>query len=1274
MDGSGTLVYSDGLALYGYIPNHYYRHSFDSSSNVVADNYATASITSYNLTLINKDFAIPDSYEIMISLPPGMEFIPNPPTLNLLDGFSLSINISESNGTMFKATRAFKGGVPADTTMEMQILNIHNPYRLATNLQFKATIYGESGENYPYFQTTDLKVTIDKIGDFLDFSVIPDDMRVSVYPLYRISFKLRGNLPKDHYIKLTVPPSIKQCSRITIMLIAQGESCSANPLQATQLFEYPFEHAYGYQSAICTNIAGSVNKFDIRCRNPETTKPTGDFMLTAQINQNDSSSIYYESIGSPVTMARAGTLDLFNFTKMNNWMNCSNTFRFNFQKTDPSNSTEIDQITLTLSASLTINSCPSVTEENGISRSTESEVICSGQVITISKVLQLANIFTFKLDKIRNPSEATRPIVITAETGNSGGYLGEIGNFTSQDSLCEYPCKECTFDVTNNCTACYIENNPIFAEGMSMHLLHISSDHRTCVNSCPAHTCIIDGSPNECHECDTNCAHCQGQSTNCTGCYINTFLHLNTCHDSCPEGYSDNKDKWTCVFIQGYEAGTEILVLDSVEVEIGSTYRFILKPEGGLSFKDVKLEIIVPPALNMGNSCFSQHIGDCSVAQNVLTFSNFLTKDYSPEDPPISVDIYDTYNNPGLSCIIENIILDIKTKVNSTIYHSDNISLSSNIPFMKRFTPHILQIDTSRPLRSDKYTTVTHITLTFRFWNRDYSIPNEHKMMITFPPQLTFNMVIPPEYTPMDNLYAGSITYCNHPRIEITGAFGGTPQSADSLMMFSISNIFTNKIWGTTGALTLDIGDTPLQKQFTLTHRLILNITHPAQFMGFSVIPANYITSHIATYQFTVTLGAGNLSTNDQIHFTPPPTVKNCDINTLAKIEGITSPIIDKYYEEVNNRYAFDVPCSLPERNMFTFGITCQNPETTKETANFIIFAKIKDTNHKFYLSSGCPLTMNIPNHFATDIVMTMKRKEAGVKNIFNLTVTRTASYESTEIRQIKIRADSSLNITECSVMALSGMSPGSLTQSIISEEELIIEGFTSLSHIFIFQLIDIKNPLLRSDNIQFRVSTRHIEGYIGEEAETNILKTKCNYPCLTCLHSHPNYCESCFLPSDPVFPPLLPQPYFYLHALSQCVDECPEGYYENDPTTCAACETNCKNCSKIASNCTSCHKFTYLYQKVCEMPPCTQSASCIETCPPHYNQNSTHWLCQRKYIIIIIIYYYILGCHDSCANCSSTLDTGCTFCYPEFLLFWDGHCGKCPSHTYFNESSKKCF
>ena len=852
--------------------------------------------------------------------------------------------------------------------------------------------------------------------------------------------------------------------------------------------------------------------------------------------------------------------------------------------------------------------CPSMSNPTGMTITTQFVITCTANIICISPITSLSQVFGFTLNKVQNPSTSTIPIYFTLETINSMGYEGESGTSVVQYATCAYPCYTCSVSLTTNCTGCYSLNNIVFEGGTSMHKYHLSNNNivGSCWNICPPHT--YESSVTSCTDCDTNCDECSILPTNCTKC-SGTYLHTNICLPFCPAGYSDNIDEWVCTEIKSFEGNSNIRISEW-DVEKCVSYTFTMYPMEELKFPDSKLQILSPLSIGVESTCQSS-LGVCAISGSLITITNILTSDYLGGDPPIVALIHNAYHNPGVTYLLSETLFTINTKINSTTYHSIILPVSVSDPLVIRYSPHIL--GGTNPLTSNSSTTVTHSTLSFNVSNIGYSIPNGHKLILTFSGDMRFNMRFnmtpnPPTYTPMENLNIwGILNIVPDASIIIEGIFTTGVVPLDSDIRFDLHNILNPYALGPTNTIILDIAasnGTVDEKQFTLTTGLMVDITNIAEYSAFSVTPSNYMTSANSTYIFSITMGDGAMSIDTRIYIQIPSTVRNCDASTIIGTLGFTSSITETNYIPSSDKYYFNMPCVVPGETIIIFEMECENPEIMQITEDFMIQSAIITTEDIFYEISGSPVSMNILNTFDS-VVITMTENRPLVNNTIRLTVTRTTSYPSTHIDQILIVFPDSMNIIAAGYSLISGILATSTFT--ILDQKIIIGGITQLLHVFTLDLLFIQNPPLSTDDIKLRVITRG--GYRGEREYTNILHTICDFPCQTCEISNPINCESCFPELDPAHPIDIPQAYFFIVNLKQCLDECPLTYYENETAVCDLCDSNfCEGCDVTPTNCTSCYpdKFLHMY-------------SCITPCPPHYYQNDIDWLCERKYIYIYI-------------------------------------------------------
>ena len=948
------------------------------------------------------------------------------------------------------------------------------------------------------------------------------------------------------------------------------------------------------------------------------------------------------------------------FYTLNTWINYLNAFECHIIRTSQYPSTDIDQIILTLSPGLSINPSfpPTLSNLNGINPPTIG-ISYSGENITLDSISELAHEFNFTVHNVLNPISTSTPINIQFSAENSLGYVGEYGSGIPTYPTCDYPCKTCTTGITNNCTSCYSENHSIFEGGLSKYQQYISGSTSTCLNECPGHT--YSASLFICSECSPVCAECYGESTNCTKCFPSTFLYNNNCISTpCPAGYSNNIDEWRCQEIRGFEVGTIFQVHDMYEVEKIVTYKLILKPEVELKSTGGELRITHPLSINIGTVCYSTP-GTCTLLNSLIYINNFLTVDYVTGDYPIEVEIYDTYTNPPVTYLFSEMEFVVESMINATIYHRGNVSVVSDNGNL-RYTPHELEGSIS----TNNHHTMQYPTLTFTLTNKGFPIPKSYKIYILIPISMR---VIPPSptptpvYTVIDGLNAiSSLKHLNSSLLEIDDGFSEGELSADSMIIFSIGSLHNSYTLGVTGSFHIYIfppfGSMD-ESQFMKNTGLGVQVTHLTQFASMSVIPGSYITSGVSVaYEFTFTLGVGGLVAGRLIIFKVPDALLLCDSSTITGTDAgsYLDSITMKAYNSTSNRYSFEISNSfIPSHTILKYTIECQNPESTRPTGDFLLQAAT-NSGDPIYESIGSSISMTTLNTFLL-LDLSMINGQPLTNNTLTININKTQStYPSTDINRINITVPNSMNVSACSLNIGSGIGHTGTITLTKTGQILTIRGITQLQPTFNFQLINIQNPPNSLDNIELLILTFNTDGYQSESGFTNILHILCDFPCKTCETAAPLQCLTCFPQNAAVFGVLVNQPYLYVPApIQECVVICPSHYYINSPDTCGICNSNCLECNLTSTTCTACYNDTYLHEAYCMFPPC----------PPHYYQNDLDWLCQRIYIYI----YIQLACHESCANCSSTLSTGCTLCYPKDLHFRNSSCGKCPTQTFFNST-----
>ena len=983
---------------------------------------------------------------------------------------------------------------------------------------------------------------------FQVLNIVVDNKKVSEWASYEVTYQLRlPTIGRNHYINLTVSSAIKKCDPASISLTL---ACNTSIPSRNMLNSYNYLFQTG---CCCDNVANDIMSFNISCLNPESKMPTTDFTLQAQLG-NSHSTRYYTSVGAPITLLIANNFSSISLNMLHSWIGRTNKLTVNITKTSPFISTEIDQILFDVSPSLSIETCDA-TSTVGITPSSPS-VSCAGQVITMSGITQLEDNFSVILVGIKNPLGTSDAINITASTWESG-YLSEERTTTNQYLSCDYPCMNCETVNLSNCTSCYTENNAVFEGGTSFHILD-----------------AVSSSPN-------------------------------TCRNQCPSGFSLNLTDISCFQIRDFEPTTTITILDKTRVQTSAIYAFLLKPQIDLKAEAI-LEITHPPQIGGNLSCTST-LGDCSVSGSVLTLRNFLTADYViSTSADIYFQIHNMYLNPMCSLTLAELSFLLETKIGGIIYHSGNISISGPAGEI-RYNPHTLG---SPIISHNSSSTASYTTVTFNITNPNFSIHQNSQMFVTLPDQMSFGGNLP-TFNPLENLDAGSMTN-TPPYLTITNIFH-SQLPANSVIRFSVDNIINPYKLGDADSFKIHIappgeilttGKSPedLCLQFSRNDDLVIHIDFISQFPSFSVIPDNFLTSNKSIYEVRVIVGDDQMNISDIIQFKVPSTVIDCIFSV---------PMPNGNSNLTTKLYTFSLDSIAAASSEYKFSVECYNPETTRPTNDFGIWVSHKFGENWFiyYKSSGSPLTMITPNTFQ-NLGVSMADDRPLVNNTFTFTLTRTANYPSIDINRILIDVPTTMNFTSSRLVGISGFTVGAPTFTKLSSYQLQIDGIIELARLIVFEIIDMQNPPLSTDEIQFNITTCFSNIYLAESAGTNILQTSCNFPCQLCVVGFPENCTLCFPRSSPLFKGVVEKEYIYFNY--ECLPTCPSHYFENS-TTCIPCNAPCNECHTNSFNCTVCYPDKYLLNN-----------RCIDPCPPYYYQNAVDWVCDRN-IICIYIYIYKL-------------------------------------------------
>ena len=614
------------------------------------------------------------------------------------------------------------------------------------------------------------------------------------------------------------------------------------------------------------------------------------------------------------------------------------------------------------------------------------------------------------------------------------------------------------------------------------------------------------------------------------------------------------------IFYLGTFNTSNIELIGTNEIETPSQYKFELKPNSTLPY-NFAIYIRLPASMSI-ESC-NTIPGDCDIDidTNYLILTNILGEDQSYNCcSPFEFTVTGIIN-PSKTVKLNSITIQVETKDKERTIHKKNITLSG---IDVHYTSHNFitqEISTSNSSTVAKAEYIFILTL-----NSTHKVPSGSILNITFPSStLQFIDLEGTQGSYFTFLQGntsdpGDIRIYNLSTITVAGGFVDEDDNTGGVIRFRISNIVNPYEQGVISYFQVIIyeeGSGYIYKSFVSVNNtsMTLDINDTSRFESLTITPQSNITSQLAYYKFEIQLGYGELKVNEVVANIFPEQIIYCNESTLKALSGFNScTIADETFNKGNaSIFRFKVPCHIPKFTTFSYEIKCQNPETLRETKEFLVLARREtgtDDKYRFYKDNTHTITMTDLNNF-TSATFTMEHQLVGTQNNYNLTVTRTSNKTSIDINKIVIELSHNLHIRGCAVQIISGISNiSSNIEFNCSGQTITIANFTIVSHIFSIQISNIVNPKSVDDAIYFTILTTNTDNLGSEQSDTEIKHLPCNYPCKYCSSSDPDYCTDCFPKDDPIWDSITPK---YWRINNKCIKRCPYGqYYDQELKNCS--------------------------------------------------------------------------------------------------------------------------
>ena len=635
----------------------------------------------------------------------------------------------------------------------------------------------------------------------------------------------------------------------------------------------------------------------------------------------------------------------------------------------------------------------------------------------------------------------------------------------------------------------------------------------------------------------------------------------------------------------------------SYEIGMNTPYNFYLKPTFDLPADAVfEIDISGTPLTHYNpSSCTCGNAGSsCIISGNIVIITNALAAPYILTDGNFIQFNIQYFTSPLTTVEYSSYQIYVRSLVLSQIRHEGHISCD----LAGRYNPHALN---SLAIMPNNYNTAAILHYNLK-WTCAYDIASGDSIQITFPSDITFSTLTPPDLIRITGLNSAASGVVNYPMFTISNGFP-SGLSANNLVEFNLSNIINPYKIGMTPLIDITILPNianPELRSFTGSTQI--NIDSISPFAYFEVQPGSYITSERSDYIFTFQVGGGKLKAGHKLLYTTYA-VKGCTPGSITGMDGFTNPITGTV-----GSTGFIIPNDIDSTTMAKFKVSCINPETTRPLTSFSLQAIYTDgTDYVFYTSQiSTPITMSSLNTFVT-VNVNYGSSYVLTSNSINFTVEKSMPYTSSDINNIEI-----IGIGYYSMAC--GMSYSGFTLSgygcTISGTSLLLSGIANLTPNFYFILTFI-NPMLSTDTLSVQLITRNSDGYMSEISSVITQNIPCDFPCRTCTTS-PTYCSSCFTSGNITFARASSGNLFILHS-GTCVESCPSHTYE-DAAVCVPCHPICDECDVLATNCTKCDG-NYLLNN-----------QCLPSCDPGYSEDAVNWVCVEIADFLSDSYIKVIG------------------------------------------------